>query len=575
MSVVQRHSLAAAGLLCLAALCPVTLSGQPRRGPNADTPILLVATFRTAGTDARIGIEGAEAVRDRVQRERRPEDLFVVPRSRMNEFLVQSGYPADSAISLSDLKLLAQNFRADAIVDGIVSKTATGVSVSARLVLPSNLALVQPLPVVEAPTLAEAAKQLERHLEEAQRSLLDFRKCTNALSAQKYEEAQAAAQLGIVHYPSSTLSRLCLMDAYSREQQPMDSVIRAAEAVLRIDSTSVLALMNLTSSYRDKHDTANAIDAMRRLVVYRPDLRPELLQLLGQFNRPKLALAIIADMLRENPQDPALLKQRWHFLLEDHEWKEALRAGEELVRADSSSANADYFTRSMATAMVDSQPALAVDIGTRAVAKFPSDASLWMILARAQRKVDRRADAVVSVRRALALDPATEIGWPLLISLQVELGQLDSAVASARLALAAKADSNAVRAMLGVPVATSVKIADSLKTRSAWLNVVRLTSEADSVAPSADTKYFLALGAFQVGLDILQTMHTPNCDEATMAEQMWATAAINAPLGARAGEAQKQGAAQIMTAIEKYSGAIMQAKAACKKRPRRGDDALE
>ena len=55
-----------------------------------------------------------------------------------------------------------------------------------------------------------------------------------------------------------------------------------------------------------------------------------------------------------------------------------------------------------------------------------------------------------------------------------------------------------------------------------------------------------------------------------MAEQMWATAAINAPLGAQAGEAQKQGAAQIMTAIEKYSPAITQAKAAsCKKRPRR------
>jgi len=569
MSVVQRHLLAAAGLLCLAALCPNTLSGQAR-GPNADTPRLLVATFRTAGTDARLGVDGAEAVRDRVQRERRPEDLVVIPRSRMNEFLVQSGYPVDSVLSLNDLKSLAQNFRADAIVDGVVSKTATGVAVSARLILPSNLGLVQPLPVVEAPTLAEAAKQLERHLEEAQRSLLDFRKCTNALSAQKYQEAQAAAQLGIVHYPSSTLSRLCLMDAYSREQQPMDSVIRAAEAVLRIDSTSVLALMNLTSSYRDKHDTASAIDAMRRLVVYRPDLRPDLLQLLGQFNRPKQALPIIAEMLRENPQDPTLLKQRWLFLLADHQWKEALRAGEELVRADSSAANADYFTRSMATAMADSQSLLAVDIGTRAVAKFPNDAILWMLLARAQRKVDHRADALISVRRALALDPATDNGWPLLISLQAELGQLDSAIASARMALGAKTDSDVVRALLRVPLATSVRLADSVKTRAAWLDVVRLTSAADSIAPSADAKYFLALGAFQVGLDILQTTRPPTCDEATMAEQMWATAAINAPLGAQAGEAQKQGAAQIMTAIEKYSPAITQAKAAsCKKRPRR------
>lgn len=569
MSVVQRHSLAAAGLVCLAALCPLTLSGQARHAPNADTPVLLVATFRTTGTDARIGVEGAEAVRDRLQRERRPEELFVVPRSRMNEFLEQSGYPADTAISLEDLKLLAQNFRADAIVDGVVTKTPSGVSVTARLVLPSNIGLVQPLPVVEAPTAAEAAKQLERHIEEAQRSLLDFRKCTRAISAQKYVEAQAAAQLGIVHYPSSTLSRLCLIDAFSREQQPTDSVIRAAEAVLRIDSTSVLALMNLVSSYRDKHDTANAIDAMRRLVVYRPDLRPDLLQLLGQFNRPKLALPIIAEMLQEAPQDPTLLKQRWLFLLADHQWKQALRAGEELVHADSSAASADYFTRSIATALADGQPQLASEIATRAVAKFPTDAGLWTLLARTQRMLEQRAEAVASVRRALALDAAVENGWPLLISLQVELGQLDSAIASGKLALRAKGDSAMVASLLRAPLATAVKRADSVKTRAEWLEVVRLTSEVDSIAPSADEKYFLTVGAFQVGLDILQTMHRPNCDEATLAETMWATAAVNAPLGAKAGEAQSQAAAQILTAIQKYSDAVAQFKAAsCKKRSR-------
>jgi tetratricopeptide (TPR) repeat protein len=356
------------------------------------------------------------------------------------------------------------------------------------------------------------------------------------------------------------------MDAYAREQQPMDSVIRAAEAVLRIDSTSTLALMNLVSSYRDKHDTANAIDAMRRLVVYRPDLRPDLLQLLGQFNRPKLALPIIAEMLQDAPQDPTLLKQRWLFLLADHNWKEALRAGEEFVRTDSAAANVDYFTRSIATALSDSQPALAADVASRAVAKFPSDATLWVFRAVAQRKNDQRADALISVRRALELDPAVENGWHLLITIRVELGQVDSAIASGRAALAAKADSGAIRALLRVPVGAAVKRADSVKTRAAWLEVVRLSSEVDSILPSADMKYFLAVGAFQVGLDILQNMHT-SCDDVKLAERMWATAAIDAPLGAQAGAAQKEGAAQIMTAIQKYLDALKQIKAAaCRQR---------
>lgn len=221
MSLVQRHWLAAVGLLCLTAVRPLTLSAQQRgRGPGADTPRILVATFRTSGADARVGVDGADALRNRVQRDNRAEDLWVIPRSQMNEALVQSGFSPDSVLSLDDLKLLAQNFRADAIVDGEVVKTATGVAVRARLVLPSNTGLVQPLPVVEAPTVADAAKALELHLEEAQKSLLDFRRCASAISAQQYDEAQRAAQLGILRYPASTLSRLCLMDAYTREQQP-------------------------------------------------------------------------------------------------------------------------------------------------------------------------------------------------------------------------------------------------------------------------------------------------------------------------------------------------------------------
>lgn len=573
MRFVHRHSLAAAGLVCLAALSlsflPSLATAQPPRGrqPNADTPRLLVATFRSSG-DARIGVEGSEALRARVTREVNARDLWVVPREQMNSFLKESGFPADTTLSLEELKQLAQNFRADAIVDGVVTKTAGGVTLSARLVLPSNLGLVQPLPVVEAPTVADAAKELERHLEEAQRSLLDFRRCANALSAQKYDEAHAAAQLGIVKYPSSTLSRLCLMDAYSREQQPIDSVIRAAEAVLRIDSTSVLALMNLVSSYREKQDTNNAIDAMRRLVVYRPDLRPDFVRMLAQMNRPRIALSIVAQMLRENPGDVDQLKQRWLLLLMDRQWKNALRAGEELVAADTSAPNQDYFTRAIAAALSDSQPALAVEIATRAVSKFSTDAALWTLAAQAQRKADRRADALVSIRRALALNPKAENAWPLLVAAQIELGQLDSAIASARLGLATGADSSVMRAMLFVPMATAAKRADELKSRAAWLEAFRLTVRVDSVAPSADSKYFLSIAAFQIGFDALAHINENHrCDEANLIEEMWATALINAPLGAQAGADQKQAAAQIMTVIQQYTDPVAKAKAAfCKRR---------
>jgi tetratricopeptide (TPR) repeat protein len=564
MSVVQRHSLAAAGLVCLAAVCPGHVSAQVRGRPNPDTPRLLVATFRTASADSRIGVEGAAAVRARVQREARPQDLWVIPKADMDNVLRQSDVPVDSVLSLTDLKVLAQSLRADAIVDGVVAKTQTGVELRARYVLPSNLALIQPLPTIEAPSLDEAAKELERRLAEVQRSLLDFRRCSNALVARNYDAARLAAQEGIARYPSSTLSRLCLMDALSRAQQPTDSIIIAAQAVLRIDSTSTLALMNLVDAYKEKHDTANAVAAMQQLVVYRPDLRRDLTAMLGQMNRPKLALLVVAELLRDSPGDPEILKQRWLLLLADHRWKEALAAGTELVGADTTAASADYFTRSIAAALSDSQPALAADIAVQAVSKFPRDASLWALSAQAQRKAGRSARAVEAARRALALDSHTENGWPLLILAQLDAAQTDSAIASARLALTSGVDSATIGRILQLPLTMAARRANDEKTRAAWLEVVRLSSIVDSIVPSVEAKYF---GAFSVGLDALQTTDGSRCDNAKLADEMWTLAMIDAPQGARAGPEQRDVVTRIMKAISDYSGAIAQAqKVSCKMR---------
>ena len=560
MSVVSRHSLAAAGLVCLTALCPGALLAQ-RGAPNADTPRILIATFRTASADARLGVEGADALRDRVQREQRPDELWVIPKIDIDKILSASDVPRDSALSLADLKVLAQTLRADAIVDGIVTKTPTGVAVSARYVLPSNIALVQPLPTIEAPTLEQAAKELERHLTEVQRSLLDFRRCSSAIAAQKYDEAQAAARQGIARYPSSTLSRLCLLDALSREQQPTDSVIRAAQAVLRIDSTSVLALMNLVSAYEERHDTTNAIDAMLQLIVYRLDLRRDVVRKLGQMNRARLALPIIAEMLRENPDDPDLLKQQWLLFLANRQWKQALQAGDALVRSDTAAASSDYFTRSIAAAVSDSQPALAADIAAQAVAKFPKDASLWALAAQAQHKAGRTDAALASARRATALDPKTENAWPVLIVAQIELGHVDSALVSARTAIASGADKASIGRVLQLPLSTTAKHASEEKSRASWLELTRLSAAVDSIVPSADAKYFLTIGAFYVGSDVVQSIKSvKRCDEVLLAEDMWAIASINAPQAALAGPEQKQVAAQIMTTTGQYSDLIAQAK---------------
>ena len=55
-------------------------------------------------------------------------------------------------------------------------------------------------------------------------------------------------------------------------------------------------------------------------------------------------------------------------------------------------------------------------------------------------------------------------------------------------------------------------------------------------------------------------MANGKCDDALIAESMWATAATAMPKGARAGAEQAATAAKVMTAIGQYSDVITRAK---------------
>ena len=567
MKLLKRHAVMAAGMLSLATMVPTLAGAQARtqQQPGADTPRLLIATFRSDNTDPTLGVQSAEAIRTRVQQETPVRQLWVLSRNDINNYLTSSGYKADSALSPADLKELAKLMRADEILDGSAQKTSTGVKIDARLMLSTDISLVQPLPTVEAKNAGDAAKTIERYLTEARKSVSDFKKCQNALRAQKYDEAAAAARDAITKYPSSTLGRLCLMSAYQSGKQPSDSIISAANAVLKYDSTSTLALGNLVEAYKAKNDTTRSVESLLKLAKYKPEVRQQAVAILGQMNKPDIALPFVKTMLTENPGDPDLLRMQWLLYLTARRWKEALAAGEEYVKADTAAATADYFTRSIAAASADSQPQLASQIAARAVQRFPNNADLFAILAQTQRKSGQLEQAVASMKRAVSINPKVENGWLFILVTQSEMGQPDSALASARQALAGGADKATVSQALVSVMGPVVKEGQSKATRESWMRAYTFTSAVDSVAPSPNSKYFVGVSAFQVGLDALQGINkSKSCDDVKLAEDMWANSQIAMPQGA---QVDKETAGKILGAIQQYGATIPQAKKAfCKEK---------
>ena len=563
----RRRVLTAAGAIAISAVSAPRIVRAQTRGqqPAADTPRILIATCHTpSAATSTLGVDVADALRNRVQQENSIRQLYVLSRNDINNYLTSSGYKADSALSVSDLKELAKLMRADEILDCTGAKSSSGVRVDSRLLLARDVSLAQPLPSVDGHDAGDVAKKIERELTDARKALPEYHKCENALRDQKYADAAAAARAGIAKDPHSTLSQLCLMSAYQYGKSGPDSVLRVAEEVMRQDSTNILAMRDAVDAYTTKGDTAHAVQTMVRLARVDPSVRQQLLGMLGAMNKPDLALPIANEMLQDNPGDSQLLRMRFLLLASAKDYKKALSAGEEWMKADTAAATADLYTRLIAIASADSQPQLASQYAARAVQKFSTNADLYMLYAQTLRKSGQLQQSLNAAKRAVELNPKVENGVQFVIVTYGDLKQSDSAMAWARKAIASGADKAAVGQGLLPIVGVALRAAqdtvgkDDAAKRAAWMNVYQISSTIDSIAPSPQLKLYSGIASFQVGLNALQGLNkSRSCADAQLADDMWSASQIALPQGAAA---DKNTAATLMGAIQQYYPNIAPAK---------------
>src|SRR6185295_4642729 len=262
----QRHAAAAAGFLALSLLGAPAFGQRgpvepPQRGgqPKAETPYILIATFRS--NDRLLGVQAADEVRKRVSGEHSAQELFVVTKRNINTTLEASGYRADSALNASDLMELSKQLHGEYVLDAKVSKSGNTVHIEPKLMLRTGqVTLTQPLPNVDGKDAGDAAKGVEKAITDALKGIPAYRLCVNDLRAQKFDAAVKDAQTGIQLYPNSSLSHLCLLQAYAGLKSPPDSVISVANATLAIEPGSMIALQYLAEAYRTKGDTTKAIE---------------------------------------------------------------------------------------------------------------------------------------------------------------------------------------------------------------------------------------------------------------------------------------------------------------------------
>src|SRR5690349_19836557 len=243
----------------------------PRQGPGPDTKRVVVTAFRG---DVDGGVKLADEIRNRVSNDFNIRQLMPVSKKDINNTLVNSGYKPDSALAPNDIKELAKLVRGDEVIDGEVRKTANGYRVHARLFLPRDVALSQPLVSVESNNLGDVAKQIVHEYDQARKQIPAVQECENNLRAQKVAEATAAARKAIGSYQRATIARLCLANAYqswktgpdSNSKPWKDSVLAVTNAITQIDPASTMALRLQYGVYEAQKDQQKQTETLIKLM---------------------------------------------------------------------------------------------------------------------------------------------------------------------------------------------------------------------------------------------------------------------------------------------------------------------
>lgn len=573
MKVMQRRAMAAVAVAMGSLAAPTVLLAQTRSGPAQDTPRLLVAVFSTNETGS--GAVVADAIRNRVTNSTNPRFLYVIPKNDMVNYLESSGYKADSSLGPTDLKELARGLRADEIVFGHVTRTASGYQIEPRLLLARDPSIAQPLPALRVANPNDASRDVERALQDARKQLADNRACENALRDQQFQKAVAAANAAIAKYPNAVMARTCLASAYQAMKLPPDSLLRVAEEIRRLDPKNSWGARFAYSAYDAKGDKENAVRALVMLMSLEPmntTLQAQVVSALATLGKPSVAIPIVDSLLIQNPADPQLLRQKWLLTLaaaaaadtaESVRWfEQALAAGERMIAVDTTLRDSVYYSRQLAAAAsVSAQKG--AEMAAQAVQRFPNNAEFWAIKGQVERRAGQLQMAEQSIRRALTIDPKFPNARLLQATIFTEMNMIDSTVAIARAAVAAGEDPKTWGAMLLAPTQTAFKKAQETKSRADYERALTLAEESDKLSPSTTAKFFIGVSAFTIGIELLQdAQKAKSCPMARRAQELMVKTQINMLPGA---EVDKATAQQILGYVSQYAPAADQmVKSYCK-----------
>ncbi|MFL5561041.1 MAG: tetratricopeptide repeat protein [Gemmatimonadaceae bacterium] len=575
MKASSRHLLTfvgAAAALASSAAPVLAQARQPATGPRLMVPVF-------AGPKP-LGLQTADELRERLKTDYQVKTIWTVPKTDITGILDASGFRTDTAVSNADLRELARTARADEILIGTVTRTATGVHVEPRLVLSRDLSISQPLPAVDAGNVGSAVKSISKEVGNARKQLDAYGKCETSARAGNYAAAIQAANAGMSTYPTATLVRICRLNAYLAMKAPSDTIIANAKDILRFDPKNKIALNAAGQALSDKSDVLQKTDSAQaaalndQAVQYWTTLisvDPSDTRMLETVIRkivvsanPSIALPIIDAAVTDNPGNLQLLRLQWLIHLAAKDVKSAVTIGRTMVQMDTSLADTTYYTRQAAALTSANDTAGTVAILNEGLRKYPTNVGLLAFRAQLLKQTGRYAEAKQAYGQLLATNPNAEHAYLQLAQISDSLHQPDSARFFLVKAVQTKNDSASFVAQYALSVGNRMyKAANAMKNgepsenepkRAAMQQAITYLALSDSLVPSPTPKFLEGVSYFTIGqLAATDAPKLKSCELANLAQQSLGKAQIYLTQG---GSTAPDAAAQYLGFLKQYAAPV-------------------
>ena len=345
-----------------------------------------------------------------------------------------------------------------------------------------------------------------------------------------------------------------------------DSALAVAREILGIDPLSTQALRIQYAGLQAAGQRNEATDVLLRLVAADPTnsrLLEQVVNELAANGRAAQAVPLVNRLVADNAGDPNFVELQMRVKLAAKDYKGGIAAGQELIRADTSKATAELFSRLATAAQVDSQPQVAAQLLAQGVAKFPQNGALLVDYADALVGSGQSQQALDLLTRAASQNPRPQGVYVAQARVYTNLKKNDEAFQALQQAVAA-GDSSALVAQYAVQIGDELRRAANVsKTAADYQRAMSVLEFANKTSITPTGQLLLGATALSYGQQQLQAAQAGrSCESVNNARTAFATANANVGPG---GRGNPQLAAQLLGALQQLSPIPDQLAAALKR----------